>query len=130
VASHPLIEDKHAALRTELGEAAFTAAWSAGRALSTEEAVDYALALPTMSTPVPLDSSQVLSLSVTHPAGLTAREVEVLRLLAQGLTYAQIAENLIISRRTVNAHVISIYSKLGVNSRLAATRFAVDHNLT
>jgi DNA-binding CsgD family transcriptional regulator len=64
-----------------------------------------------------------------YPAGLTTREVEVLRLLAQGLTYAQIAENLIITRRTVNGHVTSIYSKLGVNGRAAATRFAAEHHL-
>ncbi len=65
--------------------------------------------------------------SSTYTEGLTAREVEVLRLVAQGLTYAQIAEQLIISRRTVNAHLTSIYSKLGVNGRIAATRFALDH---
>jgi DNA-binding CsgD family transcriptional regulator len=53
----------------------------------------------------------------------------VLRLLAQGLTYAQIAEKLLITRRTVNGHVTSIYSKLGVNGRAAATRFVVAHNL-
>ena len=48
--------------------------------------------------------------------GLTAREVVVLRLLAQGLTDAQIAETLVISTRTVNAHLRSIYSKLDVTS--------------
>jgi DNA-binding NarL/FixJ family response regulator len=60
---------------------------------------------------------------------LTAREVEVLRLLAQGLTYAQIAEQLVISQRTVNGHVTSIYGKLGVSSRAAATRYANHHHL-
>ena len=65
----------------------------------------------------------------TYPAGLTAREAEVLRLLAQGLTYVQIADLLIISRRTVNGHVTSIYSKLGVTARVEATRFAVEHQL-
>jgi DNA-binding NarL/FixJ family response regulator len=60
---------------------------------------------------------------------LTAREVEVLRLLVQGLTYAQIAERLIVSQRTVNAHASSIYSKLGVTSRAMATRLAVEQHL-
>ena len=60
---------------------------------------------------------------------LTAREVEVLRLVAQGLTDRQIAEQLIISPRTVNTHLTSIYNKLGVDTRAAATRFAVDHRL-
>jgi predicted ATPase/DNA-binding CsgD family transcriptional regulator/tetratricopeptide (TPR) repeat protein len=122
-------EDTYAPLRAELGDAEFAAAWATGRSLSVEEAVHYVLALPIFSEPLPDQSSSQLSSSVIYSAGLTAREVEVLRLLAQGLTYAQIAEMLIISRRTVNAHVISIYSKLGVNSRLAATRFAQDHQL-
>jgi DNA-binding NarL/FixJ family response regulator len=66
---------------------------------------------------------------VPYPAGLTAREVEVLRLVAQGLTDPQVAEQLILSPRTINAHLASIYGKLGVNSRTAATRFALEHRL-
>ena len=62
-------------------------------------------------------------------AALTAREGEVLRLLTAGLTSAQIAERLVLSRHTVNIHVRSIYSKLGVNSRSAATRYAFEHHL-
>ena len=65
----------------------------------------------------------------TYPDGLTAREVEVLRLLAQGLTDAQIAEHLIISPRTVNNHLTSIYGKIQVSSRSAATRYAIEHHL-
>ncbi len=65
----------------------------------------------------------------TYPAGLTAREVEVLRLVAQGLTDAQIAHQLVVTRRTVNWHLTSIYSKIGVSSRAAATRYAVEHRL-
>jgi DNA-binding NarL/FixJ family response regulator len=65
----------------------------------------------------------------TYPAGLTAREVEVLRLVAQGLTDAQVAEQLVISSRTVNWHLTSIYSKLGVSSRAAATRYAMEQHL-
>lgn len=61
--------------------------------------------------------------------GLTTREVEVLRLLVQGLTYAQIADTLVVSRRTVNAHATSIYSKLGVTSRAQATRLAIEQRL-
>ena len=60
---------------------------------------------------------------------LTPREMEVLRLLAQGLTSAQMAERLVIGLVTVNSHVRSIYSKLGVNSRSAATRYAIEHYL-
>jgi DNA-binding NarL/FixJ family response regulator len=64
-----------------------------------------------------------------YPAGLTAREVEVLRLVAQGLTDAQVAEQLILSRRTVSTHLTSIYGKLQITSRSAATRFAVENGL-
>jgi DNA-binding NarL/FixJ family response regulator len=55
--------------------------------------------------------------------------VEVLRLLAGGLTDAQIAEKLVLSPRTIHAHISSIYSKLGVTSRSAATRYAIEHHL-
>jgi DNA-binding CsgD family transcriptional regulator len=55
--------------------------------------------------------------------------MDVLRLLAGGLTSAQMAERLIIGLVTVNSHVRSIYSKLGVSSRSAATRYAIEHHL-
>ena len=67
--------------------------------------------------------------SPTYPAGLTAREVEVLRLVAQGLTDAEVAEQLVISPRTVNTHLTSIYSKLQVTSRSAATCYTIEHHL-
>lgn len=63
------------------------------------------------------------------PGELTAREKEVLHLIAQGLTNTQIAEQLIITTHTVHAHVRSIYGKLGITTRSAATRYAVQHNL-
>ena len=63
------------------------------------------------------------------PAGLTPREVEVLRLLALGLTHAEIAERLVISRKTARNHVEHIYQKIGVSSRALASLFAVRHGL-
>jgi len=63
------------------------------------------------------------------PAGLTPREGEVLRLLATGLANAEIARQLSLSPRTIDAHLSTIYSKLGVTSRGAAIRFALDHDL-
>jgi len=60
---------------------------------------------------------------------LTAREREVLGLIAQGLTNAQIARELVISAHTVNAHVRSIFTKLEVNSRSAATRSALEQQM-
>jgi DNA-binding NarL/FixJ family response regulator len=64
-----------------------------------------------------------------YPAGLTVREVEVLRLVAAGLSDAEAAEQLFLSVRTVNAHLRSIYRKAGVRSRAAAGRFAQDNGL-
>jgi predicted ATPase/DNA-binding CsgD family transcriptional regulator len=63
------------------------------------------------------------------PSLLTARELDVLRLLADGLKDMQIAERLVISPRTVHAHLNAIYQKLGVNSRSAATRYAVEKGI-
>jgi DNA-binding NarL/FixJ family response regulator len=55
--------------------------------------------------------------------------VEVLRLVAQGMTDGQVADQLFLSTRTVNQHLRNIYNKLGVSTRNAATRFAIDHGL-
>jgi DNA-binding CsgD family transcriptional regulator len=61
--------------------------------------------------------------------GLTSRESQVLRLLAEGMHNADIAATLTISRRTVERHLSNLYPKLGVSSRAAATRYAVEHSL-
>jgi len=83
--------------------------------------------------PIPITGSLITAgkkpSSCPYPAGLTEREVEVLRLVAQGLTNPQIADQLIVSPHTINAHLRSIFNKLEVNSRSAVTRFAVEHKL-
>ena len=66
---------------------------------------------------------------ISNPAGLTPREVEVLRLVAQGMTNEQVANQLVISPRTVDTHLTSIYGKIDVSSRSAATRYALEHQL-
>ena len=63
------------------------------------------------------------------PAGLTAREVEVLRLLARGLSTKQIAEKLVMSPKTAGNHIEHIYSKINAKNRVAASLFAVEHGL-
>jgi DNA-binding CsgD family transcriptional regulator len=63
------------------------------------------------------------------PAGLTTREVEVLRLLARGLSNKQIAERLVISRKTASNHIEHIYTKIGVTNRALASLFAAKHRL-
>lgn len=63
------------------------------------------------------------------PAGLSAREVEVLRLLARGASNREMARTLVIAEKTVGHHVQHIYNKIGVSTRAAATLFAVQHDL-
>jgi HD-GYP domain-containing protein (c-di-GMP phosphodiesterase class II) len=64
-----------------------------------------------------------------RPAGLSAREVEVVCLVAAGCSNAQVAERLVISRRTAEHHVQHVYAKLGVSSRAAVALFALRHQL-
>lgn len=63
------------------------------------------------------------------PAGLTDREVEVLRLVARGLSNREVAEELVLSRRTAEHHVQHIYGKIGTSTRAAAALFAMEHDL-
>jgi non-specific serine/threonine protein kinase len=114
--------------RSRLGQADFAAAWEAGSVLSRETVIAEASALAEQlasSLPAAIQSG-----AASYPAGLSEREVEVLRLVAAGLTNAQVAERLFISPRTVNAHLNRIYGKLNVTGRGAAIRFAADHGLT
>jgi DNA-binding NarL/FixJ family response regulator len=64
-----------------------------------------------------------------HPSGLTGREVEVLRLLARGLTTKEMAADLVLSPKTVSRHIENIYLKIGVSNRARASLFAVTHGL-
>jgi DNA-binding CsgD family transcriptional regulator len=106
----PLLDE----VRGVLGEGAFAQAWAAGRALSPEAAQALFEQPPAIRAPGP---------------ALTAREREVLRWVAAGLSDAQVAEKLVVSVRTVHAHLQSIYNKLGVSSRTAALRAAADAQL-
>jgi predicted ATPase/DNA-binding CsgD family transcriptional regulator len=122
-----------ALVRSQLGEPAFEGARGKGRIMTAAQV----LASPEAFAPQVQKPAQAASGSApippaghpSYPAGLTAREMEVLRLVAQGLSDAQVAEQLVISPRTVNWHLTSIYSKLGVSSRGAATRYALEHSL-
>jgi DNA-binding NarL/FixJ family response regulator len=69
-------------------------------------------------------------LARTYPAGLSVREVEVLRLVAEGLTNPQIGARLFLSPRTVEHHLHAIFNKTGVSSRAAAARWAAEHPLS
>lgn len=115
-----------AAARASLGEQAFSSLRATGRTLSLEQVLTDRE--PAQFSPPASPIKSPLQ-SPAFTAGLTPREMDVLRLLAQGLTSAQIAEQLVVSLVTVNTHVRSIYSKLGVTSRAAATRYAIEHKL-
>ncbi len=128
----PWLEQVH----TLLGEDAFLEAWNEGQRLPPEQMLDAPPVFsptPTRALHMEITAQEPPMLSPEPPhtlsASLTRREREVLRLLAQGLTSTQIAEQLVIGLVTVNTHVHSIYSKLGVTSRSAATRYAIEHHL-
>jgi HD-GYP domain-containing protein (c-di-GMP phosphodiesterase class II) len=63
------------------------------------------------------------------PAGLTKREVEVLRLVVRGMSNREIADSLVLSQKTVSHHLESIYAKIDVSTRVGATLFAIEHGL-
>jgi non-specific serine/threonine protein kinase len=114
-----------AGLRETLGEERFAAEWAAGHGRTPEEAIAAVLAEPDPGSavgvlPVP---------NALEALGLTPREGDVLRLLAQGGTNREIAEALFISPRTVNFHITNLLGKLALDSRAAAAAFAVRHGL-
>ncbi len=69
------------------------------------------------------------AIAPARPSGLTERQIEVLRLVAAGLSNPQIAQRLVISRRTAEHHVQDVYARIGVSSRAAAALFAMEHDL-
>jgi DNA-binding CsgD family transcriptional regulator len=118
------IGDIRAELRAQLGKEAFAREIEAGHQLRLDD-LRTIPSLPTLAsaTPAPIARASASGDS------LTAREIEVLHLLAQDLSNPQIAEKLVVSRRTVDAHLRSIYDKLGVKSRDAAIRVARERGL-
>jgi DNA-binding NarL/FixJ family response regulator len=96
---------------------ALSAPMGAALTLAQADALDSRLPATAVTSPMAL------------PAGLTAREAEVLRLLATGMANAEIARELSLSPRTIDAHLTTIYSKLDVATRGAAIRYALDHDL-
>jgi predicted ATPase/DNA-binding CsgD family transcriptional regulator/Tfp pilus assembly protein PilF len=120
-----------AAVQVQLGKAGWTLSWDEGRSLSAESAM--AIGIETLQTVSEAaangTSKKAKKRSKQYPRGLTQREVEVLRLVTEGLTDAQVAERLYLSTNTVHAHLRSIYDKLAVSTRSSAARFAVENSL-
>ncbi len=128
------------ALKPKMPPAEFTRAWETGWAQRPTEAAAEAFAMAaeiardgrveTPTAPVSAFPTSADDVASTAGAlGLTAREVEVLRLLAQGMSDREIAESLFISERTAGNHVQHAMQKIGVESRTAAAVFAVRQGL-
>jgi predicted ATPase/serine/threonine protein kinase/DNA-binding CsgD family transcriptional regulator len=121
-------QERLARLRATLGEARFQALWKHGRGLTSSQVLT-----EQGTTDASISGSLVqeggVDLNARAAIGLTRRELDVLRKLADGLTNREIAEQLVLSVATVNSYLRTIYSKLGVSTRAAAVRFVLDHHL-
>ena len=118
----PRLERASAPARARLSDAAFTAAWAAGRTLPVEQAIVEALQVAD-----DVASGRKPDTRAAH--GLTPRELEVLRLVAEGWSNLEIAQSLFLSERTVENHVRHILAKLDLPSRIAAAAYAIRHGL-
>jgi non-specific serine/threonine protein kinase len=114
-------------LQQALGQDAIDSAWESGRAMSIEQALE--LALATTETP-PTQRDQAPNGSKEHVTKLSPREQQVAALLAEGLTNRQIAERLVVTERTVAAHIEHILDKLGFASRHQVATSATNNGLS
>lgn len=115
-------EQAVAIARQRVEASAFARAWMMGRTLSIEQALRQPERQMTLQQPPVVIASR-------YPAGLSAREVEVLRLVAQGQTNLQIAQSLSVSKKTVDNHLTHILRKTVCDNRAALTAFAIQHGL-
>ncbi|MGZ4737533.1 MAG: LuxR C-terminal-related transcriptional regulator, partial [Acidimicrobiia bacterium] len=111
-------------LGTKLGSGRTAELIAAGEALDLNGAAVYARQQLDVARRDPQPAARD-----ARPGGLSRREVEVLRLVSDGRTAAEIASQLFISTRTAEHHIQNIYTKIGVSSRAAATRWAVAHDV-
>jgi non-specific serine/threonine protein kinase len=120
------LEQVAIAVQAALGEERCAREVAAGKGLSQDEVLSLAM---TVTRPETEPHQAPATGANSLPNDLTARELEVLRLVAAGYSNPHIARQLVLSTRTVEAHMRSIFGKLGVGSRTAAARFAVEHGL-
>ncbi len=107
-------------LRNRLGERSFAAEWTAGRATSPEEAARFALRV---------GNPESAEVAATGRPLLTRREQDVTALVARGLTNRQVAEQLLVTPRTIETHLEHIFVKLGVQSRTELVAWAVRQDV-
>jgi DNA-binding CsgD family transcriptional regulator len=120
----PELSDLGARLERSLGAKRMAELTNAGALLELNDAALYARQQIDIARrdPVPRAPQK-------RPGGLSRREIEVLRLVADGRTANEIATQLFVSSRTAEHHIQNIYTKIGVSSRAAATRWAVKHDV-
>ncbi|MGW4757697.1 LuxR C-terminal-related transcriptional regulator [Streptomyces chartreusis] len=104
-------------IKPALGQAAYEQAFNSGARLTLEEAIAYALGEQTPHSPEP----------AAEEATLTRREKQIVQMLVEGLSNKDIADRLVISRRTAETHVANILTKLGLVSRSQVVSWATDH---
>ena len=109
-----------------LGADTFAQAFEVGKQMTPTDLIRLANQI---TAPIPQTILSSPLHSIPAHLHLSTREVEVLRLVATGLTNAQIAHQLSVTPRTVNAHLTAIYRKLGVSTRSGAIRYALEHQL-
>jgi non-specific serine/threonine protein kinase len=115
-------------IQSQLGDAAFLTHWTAGRGLTPAQALNEAMsAMELLAAPTPPPASPDTAWMAIY--GLTARELEVLRLLVAGAPDKEIAARLFVARSTASKHVSSILEKLGAETRTAAAAIAFRDGL-
>lgn len=129
-ADQPEYERTIVDLRSHLGEEAFALAWQHGRTMSVEQAIAYAQVQP-IAEGSDLEAGQVSwrSSGEEDYGGLTKREREIATLIAQSKSNGEIAEELVISKRTVETHITNILFKLGFTSRGQIAAWAIKKGL-
>lgn len=110
---HVARDESLADVRAELGARVFATAFASGRGLTLDEAVALALAVDT-----------------DPPSSLTSRELEVARLVAEGLSNREIAAALVLTERTTESHLTHIFTKLGVRSRTQLATWAIERGVS
>jgi predicted ATPase/class 3 adenylate cyclase/DNA-binding CsgD family transcriptional regulator len=116
--------------REALGRTTFAASQQIGRRMSVDEAIAEARAIEvTSARPTQASAGSRTRTRASLPDGLTAREAEVLCLIANGATSKEIAERLVITVNTVESHITHVYQKIGARGRAEATAYAMRHDL-
>jgi DNA-binding NarL/FixJ family response regulator len=130
-------------IRGPVGERAPSASTVTGQAIPVDEAVALARSIGQEAeyafsdtgylspiTPQDHDRLQASASKAGNPDGLTARELEVLRLVAAGHSNREIADVLVLSLRTIERHINNLYAKIGARGKADATAYAFRHGLT